>query len=293
MMGTVQDITERRRAEDSLRLLEEKFAKAFLASPDWIVITRVADGRYLEVNEAFLKITGYSRAEVIGRTSLELGIWAEPEERTRMLQLLDEHGKVRNFDVRFRIRSGEVRSMLWSAEVIELHDEACLIALARDVTEQRQLENELLKSQAKLFRKHEELQKVFDQVRIAKREWERTMDCVADMVILGDREGRIKRCNKAFQEFVGRPFAEILGADWAELLHQHELITGTIFLQSLELYHAPSGRWFTLNPYQFTDPQHEEASGTIIIIHDTTEQQLMSQKLESYQQAATLPTGTR
>jgi PAS domain S-box-containing protein len=280
MMGTVQDITERRRAEDALRLVEEKFSKAFHASPDWIVMSRAADGRYIEVNDAFLNTTGFAREEVLGHTSVELGIWVKPDERVRMLKLLDEHGVVRNYETTFRMKSGETRNMLWSAEVIEYNGEACLIAVSRDVTEQRELEHELLESQVALYNQHEELAKLFSQVEAAKKEWETTMDHIGDMVILADKEGKIRRCNRAFQEFAGMPYGSIIDADWVELLHKHELITGTIYLQSLELYHNPTGRWFVLNPYPFKDSDTEEISGYVITIHDATELKQVTEKLE-------------
>ncbi|GAM08772.1 nodulation protein V [Geobacter sp. OR-1] len=280
MMGTVQDITDRRHSEDALRLMEEKYSKAFHSSPDWGVMTRVADGRYVEVNDAFLQITGYDRDEVIGRTAIELGIWVDPRERVKMLKLLDEKGKVRNLDVAFRIKSGDVRFMVWSAEVIEFNGEAYLIAVARDVTEQRKLERDLIESKAKLQSKHEELSRIFDQVETVKKEWEMTMDHVGDMVILADRNGKIKRCNRALQQFVGLPYTEILGSDWVELLHQYDLITGMIYLQSIELYHEPTGRWFVLNPYPFDDPELPDLSGTVITIHDATELKQISAQLE-------------
>jgi PAS domain S-box-containing protein len=280
MMGTVQDITERRNSEDALRLMEEKYSKAFHSSPDWVVMTRIADGRYVEVNDAFLQITGYSREEVIGRTSIELGIWVDPRERVRMLKLLDEKGKVRNLDVTFRIKSGATRFMVWSAEVIEFNGEAYLIAVARDVTEQRKLENDLIASKAELLRKHEELSRIFAQVETVKKEWEMTMDHVGDMVILADRDGKIKRCNRAFQMFVGLGYTEIIGSDWVELLHQYDLITGMIYLQSIELYHEPTGRWFVLNPYPFDDPDLPDLSGTVVTIHDATELKQISAQLE-------------
>jgi len=278
MVGTIQDITTRRKAEVSLRLMEEKFSMAFRNSPDWIVVTRVADGRYIEVNESYLQITGYSRDEVIGRTSVELGIWQDTKDRANMLKLLDEYGRVRNLEVRFRVKSGDIRTMLWSAEVIEYGGEACLIVVAHDITEKRQLEEELLRSQVKLYQNHEELKRYFAQVEQAKKEWERTLDCIGDMVILGDRQGKIVRCNKAFQEFMAIPYDRIIGADWTELLYSKELTTGTIFLQSMELYHEPTGRWFVLNPYQFRD-QGGEVTGTVITIHDMTELKQLTEQL--------------
>lgn len=280
-VGTVQDITERRRTEEGLRHMEETFSKAFNASPDWMAVSNASTGTYLEVNDAFVALTGYTREVVIGKTSVEIGLWVEPAERIRMLKLLDEHGIVRNLEVRFRMKGGEIRWMLWSADVIELRGEACLIAVARDVTEVRELEAELVKSQAELYRKHEELTQLFACVEAGKREWEMTMDHIGDMVILADEQGKIRRCNRAFQEFISRDYEELLGADWVELLHEHDLITGTIFLESMELYHEASGKWYVLNPYPFASGGDGIATaGVVVTIHDATELKRYGEQVE-------------
>ncbi|SNB47425.1 PAS domain S-box protein [Geobacter sp. DSM 9736] len=284
MVGTLQDVTERRRVEDALHQMEEKFSKAFQASPDWIAMSSASDGRYLEVNDAFLSLTGYTREEVIGKTSIELGIWADPPERLRMLKLLDEHGLVRNLEVRFRMRSGDIRCMLWSADVIDFKGEACLIAVARDVTEQREMEDELVRSQAALFKKHEELTKLFRLVEAGKKEWEMTMDHMGNMVILADREGRIRRCNKTFRDFAGLSYNQIIGKNWVELLHDCHLMTGTIYLESMELYHEPTERWFVLNTYPFSDKEMPEVQGTVITVHDATELKRYSIQLQRLNQ---------
>lgn len=281
-VGTVQDISERRKVEDALRQMEETFSKAFHASPDWMAVSNASTGGYLEVNDAFLSLTGYSREEVVGITSVELGLWVDPAERIRMLKQLDEHGVVRNLEVRFRMKGGEIRCMLWSADVIELKGEACLIAVARDVTEMRELEAELVKSQAELYRKHEELTRLFACVEAGKKEWETTMDHIGDMVILADNNGKIRRCNRAFQEFTSLDYEQLVGADWVELLHEHELMTGTIFLQSMELYHEATRKWYVLNPYPFEagDAYGDGVSGVVITIHDATEIKQYSEQVE-------------
>ena len=191
-----------------------------------------------------------------------------PDHVPAVLKLLDEHGGVRNLEVRFRMKSGEIRTMLWSAELMDYKGDACLIVVAHDVTEKLQLENDLLKSQAKLYQKHAELKTYLARVESVKQEWEWTLNCIDQMVILGDRDGRIKRSNRAFQEFVGLGADQLVGLDWAELLHAYELTTGTIFLRSMELFHRPSGRWFVLNPYQFREGAQEEVAGTVVTIHD-------------------------
>ncbi len=147
ILGYFMDYTEREHANEALARSEEKFHKAFRSSPDWIVISTLEDGFYLDVNEAFLETTGYRREEVIGRTSIELGIWADPEQRKEMVKILHEQEKVRNLEATFRMKSGEIRYVLWSAEVIDYGDEKCLIAVTRDITSRKRAEEERLEKE--------------------------------------------------------------------------------------------------------------------------------------------------
>jgi len=144
-LGYFMNNTENERAKEALRISEDKFHKAFRSSPDWVVISTLEDGFYIDVNEAFLRATCYSRAEIVGNTSLQLGIWADPHHRAEMVEILREKGVVRNFEARFRMKSGEIRYVLWSAEVIDHGDEKCLIAVTRDITARKRAEEERLK----------------------------------------------------------------------------------------------------------------------------------------------------
>jgi PAS domain-containing protein len=90
---TLRDITQQQRAEAALKASEEKFAKAFHSSPDAITITERDSGRYLEVNDGFCRLTGYSADEVIGRTVYEIGIWADDKQRSALLAEL-QSGRV-------------------------------------------------------------------------------------------------------------------------------------------------------------------------------------------------------
>lgn len=150
--GIMRDITEQRRRDEALRLSEEKFSKAFRHSPDWIVISRLEDGVFIEVNDAYLKITGFSRDEVIGKSSLALGLWVDPKERDAMVRELKERGSIKDHEVKFRMKSGSVLTMLRSAELIELNAEKCLISVTRDITERKRYE-ERLESLAEELRK--------------------------------------------------------------------------------------------------------------------------------------------
>ncbi|HBG05860.1 MAG: histidine kinase [Geobacteraceae bacterium GWC2_58_44] len=269
MVGTNQDVSWRNEAELALRSSEEKFSKAFHASPDSIVITRAEDGTYIDVNEAFLECTGYTREEVIGRSSTEIRLWADPDARMVMLRLLNQHGHVRNLDVRFRIKSGEIRELLWSADVIEYSGEACLIAISRDVTDQRHLEKELLESDARLFMKHEELKNLFYQMEGIRREWEETMDCISDMFILADQWGKIRRFNRAVETFTGKAHRDIVGRECLTFLEDHGL-KGHLEAPGVELLHKESGKWFVLNRYAFPTAEVDGSTREVVIINDTT-----------------------
>ena len=143
----VRDITDRKHAEEKLRVSEEKFSKAFHLGPDVITITSMEDGRFIEVNDNFLRLTGFARQEVIGRTSVELGLWANPKDRQQIVALLKRSGKARDLEVRVFLKSAELRTVQISAHSIELSGQLCMIAIIRDVTERRALEVQLREAQ--------------------------------------------------------------------------------------------------------------------------------------------------
>jgi two-component system cell cycle sensor histidine kinase/response regulator CckA len=143
----IREISDRKHAERNLRISEEKFSKAFRAGPDAIVISTLDDGRILDVNYNFIRMTGFARGESVGRTSTDLGIWLNPKERDQMVAIVKRDGEVRDLEVRFSVKSGEVRAFLLSAHTIELEGMMCLISILRDVTERKALEEQLRQAQ--------------------------------------------------------------------------------------------------------------------------------------------------
>ncbi|MBA7646690.1 Sensor histidine kinase RcsC [subsurface metagenome] len=129
------DITERKRAEEALRESEERYRSILETAPHSITITRVKDGRYLQVNEAFCQMRGYSREEVLGRTPFELNLYVNPEDRERLIKILKEKGEVNGFEVQYQKRDGTAIDTLMSARPLEYENEDCLIAVVTDVTE--------------------------------------------------------------------------------------------------------------------------------------------------------------
>jgi PAS domain S-box-containing protein len=154
-LASLRDITERRQTEKALRESEEKFSKAFRSSPDIIVITTFKDGTFVEVNDSFTTSTGYTRKEIIGRRSDELGIWVNKEDRARMIRILEEQGKVSQEEYEFRMKSGQIRLWLFSAEKINIGNKECIISITIDITERKEMEETLRFSDAAFKSIHE------------------------------------------------------------------------------------------------------------------------------------------
>ncbi|MCO5097690.1 MAG: PAS domain S-box protein [Rhodocyclaceae bacterium] len=143
MTGAAFDITERKQAE-------EKFAKVFQISPVSISISRLRDGQYLEVNEALVRQFGWSREEILGHTSVEIGIWHCLADRDRWIAELRKSGRLKSYEVSIRIKSGEQRTVLMSSEQFSLDGEECVLNSAHDITELRRTEDALRKNEARL-----------------------------------------------------------------------------------------------------------------------------------------------
>jgi len=141
----IKDITEFKHNEEALRQSEDKFSKAFHATPDAIIITRVADMQLIDVNKVFERLTGYSRDEALGHTSMELDLWANPKDREKYFSTLQEQGYVREQEARFRMRSGEIMDGLVSGEAFDLGDKMHILTIIRDITQRKQAEEELRK----------------------------------------------------------------------------------------------------------------------------------------------------
>jgi len=130
-------------AAEALRSSEEKFRLAFETSPDSVAITRLKDGMFVSVNKGFEQISGYTRQQAIGKTSVEINIWKDPEDRRKVIEALRARGEIQNYEAPFLTRSGEIYGLM-SAAIIELNGEPHILNITRDITERKRVEEQQL-----------------------------------------------------------------------------------------------------------------------------------------------------
>ncbi len=144
VIATVREITERKKAEAALKASEEKFSRTFKLSPDAFNLNRLADGVFIETNQGFTNLTGWTADEVIGRSSRpdDLNIWCHDEDREHMVAELNAHGEANSIEAEFRHKDGSKRIGLLSARLIALEGETCVLSITRDITERVRLAEE-------------------------------------------------------------------------------------------------------------------------------------------------------
>ncbi len=181
-----EDVTEQRRAQLALRQSEDRLRKIFEASNMVITVSRLDDGRFLDVNRAFLRISGWARAEVIGHTSFEINIWHDTRDRERVVEHLSREGAIHDMELSLRTKSGEVRHLLAGIEPIRVEEVDCLLIVGQDITERRKAETQMQK-----------LSHALEQS--------------ADVVMITDRRGVIEYVNPTFEQVTGYAYAEVVG----------------------------------------------------------------------------------
>lgn len=146
MLFTFADLDARRKAQNALRQSEERFSKSFRLSPAPAAISRLDDFVFTEANDAFLQISGYATAEVIGRTASDLRLWEDVQARRALEEKLRNNTFIRNEPMRMKQKDGGSADCLVSAERVEINDELCVIWALQDVTERRRSEAQLVEA---------------------------------------------------------------------------------------------------------------------------------------------------
>jgi PAS domain S-box-containing protein len=188
--GIAHDITDQRRLEKALRLSEEKFSKAFRCSPTIVSISTLQEGRFLDVNEAFERHSGYARNEIIGHTEQELKLWVDLQEREALTDAVQQQGNVRNQEINPRTKSGQNVVFLLSVELIELDRKECLLTVCQDMTERKRAE---------------------EARRDSEEQYRTVVETATDAVISIDEASQINFINPATTRIFGYEAAELVG----------------------------------------------------------------------------------
>jgi PAS domain S-box-containing protein len=151
----MQDVTERNKAQQGLQKSEEKFSKLFRQSPMSISLTTLKDHRYVDVNESFERLTGWSRDEALGRTAFDLGIWTELEQRAELEERLHAEGTVRDVEVEIHRKDGSPGVFWGTTELIDIDGEKCVIGAFTDITDRKQAEEQMRQQAALLGLAHD------------------------------------------------------------------------------------------------------------------------------------------
>jgi len=142
--GFNMDITKQKLGENALKESEEKFRKAFAINPDAITITRHKDGMYVSASKGFTKIFGWTEAEVVGKTSLDIDMWYNPDDRTKFVHELSTNNLVENFETKLCTKSGRIVEALVSSTILDLNGEAHILSATKDISDLKKIEEEII-----------------------------------------------------------------------------------------------------------------------------------------------------
>ena len=208
---------------DQLKESEALFRSAFRASPDAVNINRLKDGEYVDINDGFTQLTGYSREEVIGRSSLAVNVWHDPKDREELVRRLAADGQVDNLEARFRMKDGRVNTGLMSATLIQLRGEPHILSITRNIEKRKQIERQLKESE-------ERFRLAFDNAIVGRA------IIALDTTIL--------QANASVARILGMDRRELEGKSWTEYVHPDSHAEALDLIQKLQARTIPSAFMF-------------------------------------------------
>jgi PAS domain S-box-containing protein len=197
-----RDIAERKMAEAALHISEEKFSVAFQNTPDALVITLLPDGKIIEANESFFRMSGFSKAESLGRTTVSLNLWGDLADRNQMVETLRQQHRVLNLETDFRKKSGDLFRGSISGELIQLQGQTCVLNIIRDITERKQAEEAL---------------------RVREEYYRALIENGSDAITLMGEQGTIQYISPSTVRILGWTLEERAGKDGLELVHPEDV----------------------------------------------------------------------
>lgn len=276
LQSIVQDITERNHVEKDLRLSEEKFAKSFQSSPDAITISSIETGEFIDVNDGFLRMSGFTREEALGHSAEELNIWADIRQRKNMLEILRNQGRVRDFETILKRKSGEELNCLLSVEVIEISGQKCMLVITRDITERKRIEEELQLSEER-YRLVSSVISDYTFSNVQNEKGEIVLDWVAG----------------AFEQISGYTFEEFnTRGGWVATLHPDDIPHDARDMERLRknekvvselrtIHKDGTIRWVRSYAHPVWDSERNELVGIYGAVQDITDRKRIEQEREN------------
>lgn len=262
-----RDVTERISSDLKLKESEERFSKAFISSPVALALTNLDTGEYIDVNESWEKVFGYLKNEVIGRTSLEIGIYNNLEERNKVVSLIKQKNGIRNYEVLFKKKSGEIIYAFWSAEIIKINESELLLSSIYDFTRQKEYERKILASEER---------------------FKSIIQGLNDMIIIVNIDGKLNYISSAVTKTLGYSEEEMIGKSPIEFIHPDDAEYATKALEevfeltdkgSTNIYRAKckDGSFIYMESCGINMLNNEYVQGVVVFGKNITEQ-IISQK---------------
>jgi PAS domain S-box-containing protein len=269
-----KEISGLRQEEEKIRKSEEKFRIAYMTNPDLININRLSDGMYISINDGFTRILGYTEEDAIGRTSLDMNIWVNPEERIDLVNTLKAKGEIKNFETKFLSKDGNIVNGIMSSSLIDLDGVPHILSIIKDVTIHKRAEEALAKEQFLI---------------------NALMNNLSDHVYFKDRESRFIRINKslAFSFGLDDPALAVGKTDFDFFTGEHAqqafedeqtIIRTGQFLntEEKETHHNKADTWVSTIKLPLTD-NDGNIIGTFGISRDVTKRRLAEEELAQEQ----------
>jgi|GEM_PF-368387 len=268
IVSITRDVTEQKRAAEALHENEERFSRVFHVSPSQMAIADSRDGKYIDVNEVFLKTLGFAREEVIGKNASELDLFYDREQRAALLGKMQKQGYLREENVMVRTKTGGLRHGIFSAEFIQVDDHQFLLTVMNDITERKQAEEKLHSSEER----HRSL-----------------IENMSEAVVEVDEQGRFCYISPNYFNLSGYTPEEELGSSIIAHVHPDDL---PALLRALENHkeltlpqmtyriRAKNGEWRWVEasgkPYRLANGDQR----VISVLRDVTNRQVVEEKIK-------------